>query len=919
MRRQILKLVFFISFAIFLLKTNLYAATNYMISSASHNEGSTSTGASTCTSDQTYYQGLTLQDVNIKFTQDDDEYFFDITAKSSFKFLGNNLTNKAVCTPNYYDIPQPVLYKEENFGDKMYIKERSKVGFVDYAGDIYHESLLTIKNNEIAYYYSASYIKSNGDINSTGLTRRDSGDKFFIPNEARLETLATKYNYKYVKKYPYELANNNSEDGVRMIKNSSSKAFDLFNDDGNNYVDTAYITIDVKLAIDKTLIDDYRYICFICSEMAFTSYSQGTGNYLSNGYSLSTNTIDLKKYNTCSHSWSVTESGAINHTIKCANCEWVKTEAHDYKFAYDGIANDVCICSQIKQIKYHYEINDDYNTSVEKVLNTSAVCEKVEVKKKTGYNFKWYEKYELQFNETNLFNMTTNTISTTKVFLNNTTSIDNTTGSRSIFYKAVYSPIKYIFNYSNKASTKDYISKVLNKSISPQTFYYNSKDYLKESSKYDYLTFKGWTLTEGSSNIDFSSNAEIFNYTSIDLSEFTIYPIYEPMVYKILYNTISGKYEGDTQQASKTYDYYIDEDFLKPKDMGKNKTFSHYVDMYGNEFTDMNALRNYIKNDAGDDQTIILFAMSKIIDESIGNDNNDESSTPQGYWDLNNRDDNTNSGNDIDNNIKDDNTNNSGVDTPSDDKGNSDDSLNNGDTDNSINSPDTNSGFNNNVDNTSNTNSNSSVNETEDKKETNNSNNSNTNNNSISYSYYSSGGGGGGGSNNRSERIKSFPEDKYMGPGVVNAFTELIAAEAITNNLPSNVPQYLYNNIDVNKFNLKEIKNSNNDIAKNGDEDEEEDVDKSEVFGPLFIDLETMTNYRGLYGPWYYESEYIERILREREDKAKEIEMKEELRLKEEQKESRIKVIRIIIVSVLFIVFIIIFEVFNLKQMKKRD
>ena len=908
MKRQVVKTILFTSLFVLLSNTKGYAATSYSQSTSNHKEGSSSVGASTCRSQQIYNQALNLKNTKVKFTQNDTEYIFDITADSSFKFWGNTLTGKDLCKVNSYDIPQPVLYKSENFGDRMMIEENSKVAFIDYTGDVYLNSILKIKNVEVEYLNSVSEVAPN-KIDYIENTKRSNGDKYFIPNSARPSALSSTYNYGSIAKYPSGLENNG--EGVRIISNTSDKtyALTLFDVDGNGekeYIDTVNVSFGVKIAIDKSNIEDYRYLCFICNEVGQTSVFEKTGSYASSGYSLSTNTIDLKNFTTCNHDWSVIESDATNHTIKCANCDWEKTEAHEYKFEYDGIANDVCICSRVKQVKYHYEINDDFNTSVDKTLNANSTCEKVEVNKKTGYNFKWYEKYELQFDGSNLFNQSANTINATKVFLNNTTTIDSTTGSKSIFYKAIYSPIKYVFNYSSKASTKGYISKVLNKTISPQTFYYNSKDYLKDNSEYDYLKFIGWTLTEGSESVDFSSKAEILNYTSIDLSEFTIYPIYKPMEYKILYNTISGKYDGDLQQMSKTYDYYVDEDFLKPKDMGKNKIFSHYEDMKGNEFADMTALRNFIKDEAGDNQTIILFAMSKTIEGSASDES--DNTTPQDYWDLNNKDDKKDdisggsTSNDGNNNANNHNTNsNNNANASNDD-------LNDSGTDKGSNNS-TNRDTNNVSPNSNNSNNNPSANTNT---------NNTSNNNTASYRYYPSNSGGGG-SSNGSERIKSFPEDKYTGPGVVNSLTDAISAEAKIGSSLNNSPlQYLYNN-NI-KIESKDIKRTGKDVKKvttSSDVDKKENED--EVFGPPYIDFETETDYHGPHGPWYYEKKYVDKILSEREEKLKEIEREEELKLKENERKNKYKYIGIAVFSFLFIILIIIFEIFNIKQLKKKE
>ena len=71
-------------------------------------------------------------------------------------------------------------------------------------------------------------------------------------------------------------------------------------------------------------------------------------------------------------------------------------------------------------------------------------------------------------------------------------------------------------------------------------FYYGNKYNLPNSMKLDGYTFKGWSLTKGSFNVDFIENAEIYNYTSVNGKKFIIYPVYEANKYKFVISTISN-------------------------------------------------------------------------------------------------------------------------------------------------------------------------------------------------------------------------------------------------------------------------------------------------------------------------------------------------------------------------------------------
>ena len=514
----------------------LFGATpTYQKSSSLYRESSSSTGASSCSSSQYYNQGLTLENTNVKFTQNDTEYIFNITADSSFKFKGNTLTNKDLCKVNSYDIPQPALYKSENFGDKMEISESGKIGFADYSNDyINSSSSLKIKNQEIGYYYSEDYIKGDFTHNNINTTKRDNGDKFYISNDARIDALSNTYNYQNATKYPHNLENNG--EGVRFISNSSNKTYTtyLFDVDGNGnkeYIDTVNTNFSVKIAVNKSNIDDYRYICFLCSEIGHISTSASTGSYSSNGYSLSTNTIDLKNYINCDHDWTYSQvaDDSTNHKKICSKCEWETTEAHNCQYEYDGIINDLCTCGFKKQVKIHSTINSDTMTTNTQTINAGATFTKYDNPTKTGYTFKNFKKYTKTINGT--YSKTATPL--TNTYIAEVNAMDNNAGDLSFIYEAQYDPIKYnvVFSATNNKRLPVSLAGISNINNAEYDTEYDTPQV-----SYTGYKFMGWTKTSGSSSVDIQATDKILNLTATSGATITLFPVFENIKYKFTFS-----------------------------------------------------------------------------------------------------------------------------------------------------------------------------------------------------------------------------------------------------------------------------------------------------------------------------------------------------------------------------------------------
>ena len=206
---------------------------------------------------------------------------------------------------------------------------------------------------------------------------------------------------------------------------------------------------------------------------------------------------------------------------------------------FDGIKNNLCSdCLGTKQVNYHFEINDENNTTINKTYNSYSNSDTYTYNKK-GYKLKHFELYEKRFeNETNPILSDSNTPIKEK-YIKNVATIDNKTENYSRKYKAISEPIKYKFIYSPISNIK-----VLNEATKSQILNYDTKYKLYEPYDVANYGFKGWSLTKGSDNVDFYADDEIYNYIDIEGKEYILYPVYRnnsnDITYTFNYSPISN-------------------------------------------------------------------------------------------------------------------------------------------------------------------------------------------------------------------------------------------------------------------------------------------------------------------------------------------------------------------------------------------
>ena len=925
MKRISYKLIITLCFAMVIIKSASFAA-SLKTSTFKHFESTSSSGYSQCQETVEFNQTLTLNNLKVKLTQDDDTYTFKVTADNVYD-IKNNIGSNCINNGNIH--MEPFLYKSANFGGTIKIIESDCYPFASCnSGTMTDLYKLTINNKEIGYHKYEYRIYADGSTNTYENTSTDNGEKFFIPNETRFYLAAQTYNYKNRTIYPSGIPNNGT--GVKLLNNNTKISESTRYLNGNIYVDSISSSFDATINIKKENIDDYRYLCFGATYVANTSEIYGTLTTTITGYSLCTNTVDLKNYIDCAHEWIAATCDETAHTVKCKNCEWEKKENHNFEYKYDGIDDDVCVCTKIRKVHYYYEINDDTISTVSEIYDVGEATNNILYTKKTGYRFKWYEKYELAFNVDDLNKLDVKEIPVKKEMIATVSILDMSAGSRSIYYKAIYEPIQYTFIYSNKSNLDDYISSklVYDKEISPQTFYYDKKSLLKKHIDYDYLTFLGWTLTKGTDKVDFHKEQEIINYTYIDNKTYTLYPVYDTEKYKVLYNTLSGYYDNYMQQDSKEYDFYTVNGLLIPHDLGADKEFSHYIDINGNRFEELSEILDFVKTDVEKNKTVVLFANTRNVihsEENKKNNNNNENNDDNndGNSEESKSTGESVTGGEDTNNESTEGDNMSGEST-GEKIDNQNENNNNGESKNEKNENNDNSG--NNKDDNKNDENNNNV--ASDKggninsgSGSNSGNTSGTNGGTRISGGESGGGNSGGGG-------KNITSNGSIINGILTDNNGTLIDANNGTNATQSTKEYLMNIEAADKKDNKTSTEKSNirkkkDVKKAPKEVVSEDgiEMKDNISGPrlLFDPYNHEGNIiRGTHGPWHFEKEYIDKILSERTKKQKELEEETLANKKEKFNLLNPKAIVFVVGSLVIIIFVILYEISTIRYYKKK-
>ena len=478
-------------------------------------QSSSSSGTTSAKSSVILSKVMDLENVKVSFTQDDIKYYFEITAKSSV----------AVSSESYYfnRHPSPLLYKNENFANGMVIEESKKAPYASCNnGEFFTTSNVKINGTTISKQED-NYRLLGGNYYDEGSTNIENGDKYFIANSMRPSVMKSNENFSYASKYPIKGTNNGK--GVEILSDGS-KSDISYNDESKLY--KYYAGMDVKISIEKDKIDDYRYLCFAEAFVTITLKAEYDSRASYEGESYCTNTIDLKDYINCDHLWKYEIKDKANHKMVCDKCKWEKDESHNFQYEYDGLKNNLCICRLNKNVNHHFIYDSDKLDDKIVKLVASSSCTTYEDPIKTGYIFKNYEQYYKCFE-----NMTNPVFSTTATKLTDTlkgtiTILPTMSDVFSQIFKAKYEPIKYSVFFKANSNLGFNVSLTGINNLNNISYDIEHK---VPSVSYAGYTFKGWSLTSGSSTVNLKTTDKIKNLTTTNDKTINLYPVFDKNKY----------------------------------------------------------------------------------------------------------------------------------------------------------------------------------------------------------------------------------------------------------------------------------------------------------------------------------------------------------------------------------------------------
>ena len=500
--------------------------------------------------DKTYYEPYSIPDTNkanisvnkIKMRQDDNYYYIDFNvdykledlALNSYRIIGKKKDGTEIT--DYYETSESgniVITDSETKGFRFQLNISQNA--YSFTQDNWPPKI---------YNYSAAVKLQDG-------TNESKSAKYYDDNS--IKTYGGPIS-KIVAGLPYVFYTDTIGTNTPLYKNNNATITNYktkrLNDEYYNFNYTGTFKIP-KTEKDKfNVLQLYNPRAREQSHSSNITYAQLNGN---NGvYNPANNetrtwitiygeAVDITKYYDCEHNWIIQNSANRNtHEVYCTKCEWIKNENHNFEYEYDGIENNLCVCGCVDKVNYHFIINDDLISEVNEKYNSFSNYDKHEYTSKTGYNFKYYEKYEKRFvDEINPILSKTNTELNNK-FIDYVSVMTDKTDNYSTTYKAVYEPISYTFKFSSSNN----IGANINDTIDSKIYSYDTSYYLPNHIDVDGYGFKGWSLTEGSDNVDFTPNQIILNYTDIDKSEFTLYPVYSN------YIEYTFKYSNKTNKSS---------------------------------------------------------------------------------------------------------------------------------------------------------------------------------------------------------------------------------------------------------------------------------------------------------------------------------------------------------------------------------
>lgn len=141
-----------------------------------------------------------------------------------------------------------------------------------------------------------------------------------------------------------------------------------------------------------------------------------------------------------------------------------------------------------------------------------------------------------------------------------------------------YTPIEYTIKYSNENMQ----NVDLGNNISDQSYVYDEPQNLKDNIEINGYEFKGWSTNLSSEEVELKPNENVLNYTNENNKVITIYPVYTPAQFKIIYNTYDGQYSNGKNSIAKEYSILTTKDFEIPK-IKDIDHYNKYDELYAKE------------------------------------------------------------------------------------------------------------------------------------------------------------------------------------------------------------------------------------------------------------------------------------------------------------------------------------------------
>lgn len=565
--------------------------------SSSYREQDSSSGSNTsCFEQITFNNFLTLSNINVKMTQDDNKYYFNVSANSNIDVYGNGL-NVSIDYWTGYRHTGFMLYKTSNFNNNVVLK--------DY---IYNS---TADDQMLVSFNGTNIINISDDDSYPDFAN---GKTYITPSLRSYITKSCYALYVRTRYITYLDFPHNNWQSLSMyswrpthISNNSSFGCSTYTYNGTEYIKNLNFNFNEKFSFNKSNIDDFRYLAFAANNV-LCRYSSGTYFQAGQGYSLISNTIDLKDYTDCDHVWQPIKNYEINgkHIIKCTKCEWEKEADHDFIYEYDGYKNNLCICGKKSHIKMNYHFNTDLvsDYTLDTISTMSFIAPATP--SKVGYNFKDFSSYIYDYNDALI------STTSTPLFLTKTATYSNlpTIATSSMLFEANYYPIKYniVFNEHNNIGL----------SISTPSQMICEYDTEYNLPNIDVLgwSLDGYSLASGSNVVDFNIDDTIKNLTITNGETFELYPVFSILKYKFKFNQENNLNIPITATISDLICEY-----------GSSYTFPNNIDLVGCEFlgwslaTNSNVIDfdpNYIVyNYTARSETINVYPIYKILSYTL--------------------------------------------------------------------------------------------------------------------------------------------------------------------------------------------------------------------------------------------------------------------------------------------------------------